>query len=356
MEINIEYTSSDTICLPKLSNTTADLLSEKEIRNILKSNYLFLYNIDNEEYYDININPINSIKNNNIKENNNKNNNEIIIEIKCKEKLSQDLKTNINICMDKELKLIKMQEEFTKNCNNFDINKELLSKKLFTFIEYDINSYEDVYNKIVAKFLDYQAFINELNEIENKLIKYRESELFCYYFIIYYNCIEKLVQYLLSKEILLLNCKKIFENVVDISIDIISKLLIQINDCVKEKIKDNPIYIINKETYEKKMNFIKEIFLLFPLSKYFDDNEQYEIFKINKNKTIDLSEVEFEEVLKNNLRIPKNQGLNRNFQYFKEHTNYREAFGMSLRRLLLLHQKYKIIYPEFVKSLFLFGK
>ena len=349
MEIRLDYISTDSLLLPKNHSRGKDeALTLKEIRRNLKDNYLFFHNIDNEEYYDIEVFNIN---------NNASNENEITINIKCKEKLAQDLKESITNCMEKELKLIQKQNDFKKICENFEVNKDLLSKKLFSYIEYDISDYEDIYNKIVEKFLDYRTLMSELNAIESKLIKYKESEIFCLYFKIYINRVKNLVDYLFTKEILLLNNEKLFNTVVDISLEIISKIIIQTNDYVLSKIIDNPIYKNNKEEYDKKFDLIKEMFSLFPLLKFFDNsNKEYEIFNLDRDITLDLSEVEYGKILQVSSQIPKTQGLNATFSYFKEHTNYKQTFGMSLRRMLLVHNKYKITYPDFIRSSFLYGK
>ena len=349
MEICLDYISTDSLLLPKNHNRGKDEdLTLKEIRRNLKENYLFFHNIDNEEYYDLEVFNIN---------NNASNDNEITIDIKCKEKLAQDLKESISKCMEKELKLIQKQNDFKKICDSFEVNKDLLSKKLFSFIDYEISDYEEIYNKIVEKFLDYRTFISELTAIECKLNKYRESELFCLYFKIYINRVKNLVEYLFTKEVLLLNNEKLFSSVVDITIEIISKILIQINEYVLKKIIDNPIYKNNKEEYDKKFDLIKEMFSLLPLLKYFDNsNQEYDIFNLDHDIILDLSEVKYEKILQVSSQIPKTQGLNASFSYFKEHTNFKQVFGMSLRRTLLIHNKYKISYPDFVRSSFLFGK
>ena len=349
MEVCLDYISTDSLILPKNHNRENDgALTLKEIRRNLKDNYLFFHNIDNEEYYDIEVFNI---------KNNASNENEITIDIKCKEKLAQDLKESINNCMEKELKLIHKQNDFKKICGDFEVDKDLLSKKLFSFIEYDISDYEEVYNKIVERFLDYRTFINELNAIEGKLSKFRESRLFCFYFKVYINRIKNLVDYLFTKEVLLLNNEKLFNIVVDIIMEIIAKILTQTNDYVLKKIIDNPIYKNNKEEYDKKFDLIKEMFNLFPLLKYFNNKcQEYEIFNLDRDIILDFSEVEYSKILQVNSQIPKTLGLNGTFSYFKEHTNYKQAFGMSLRRTLLMHNKYKISYPDFIRCSFLYGK
>ena len=53
-------------------------------------------------------------------------------------------------------------------------------------------------------------------------------------------------------------------------------------------------------------------------------------------------------------QIPKRKGLNVTLSYFKEHSNIGLTYAMCLRRILLIHQKYKTNFPNYKKSSFLY--
>ena len=140
----------------------------------------------------------------------------------------------------------------------------------------------------------------------------------------------------------------------NIYIRLIKKIIDEIYDYVLEKICNNDIFKNHQEEYEKQLNFYREVCYLFPILKYFESAQEKDIFDFNEDINVEISEYEFDQLLRINVQIPKRNGLNITLEYFKEHTNIGQAYAMSLRRILLIYQKYKVLFPNFKRSSFLY--
>ena len=351
MDINLNLVSEENIFL-KISDKNKKILEElenkdntsennKEIINniigeeIIKDN-IFLKDIVNKELYDINVKRGDS---------NEKNNDyDYCIEVKCKDKLSKQIQSKINSCMEKEKILINKQNEFKKLANNISIDEKLLEKKLLSLIA--INSDEEgYYNKIIDEIipliLDYDNFMKETAQIEDRLIKYIDSNIISLCFKIYFKRIKNVLIYIINKNIIFLNNEKLFNMANNIYFKII-------------KIIINEIYKKNKEEYDTKLNFYREICYLFPILKFFENKKENKIYEIEENEDLHFSENKYDKIARINSQIPKRNGLNITLEYFKEHTNIDQTYAMSLRRTLLIYQKFNILYPDYKTSSFLY--
>ena len=366
MKINFSLISEDYLHFP-ISNKNKEIMDNLEkhdknmeiknetikkiIREEIKNNYLFLKNINKEDYYDMKIYKRDS---NNKKELNIKNDYDYIIDIKSKDNLKNEFEQKINSCIEKEKILLEKQNEFKNKCDNIKIDEKLLEKKLLTLIEINNEEYEKLIEKIISKILDYDNYMKEVAEIEERLIKYRDSLIIGYCFKIYGKKLVKVILYLVSKNIIFLNNDNLFKMVNNIYLRIIKKIIDEMYDHILQKISNNDIFKNHQTEYEQNLNFYREICYLFPILKYFESEQEKEIFEFKEDINLEFSEYTFDQIMRVNSHIPKRNGLNITLAYFKEHTNIEQAYAMSLRRILLITQKYKVLFPTFKRSSFLY--
>ena len=362
MDINLSLISEDYIHLPisqkkkqfidnNLENKENNEKIEKIIRDEIKNNNFALKNISKEDYFDVKIYPKDI---NNIKELNKKKDYDYIIEVKSKDKLKKDFEIKINSCMEKEKILMEKQNQFKKKCDMIEIDEKLLEKKLITLTNISKEEYEKILEQIISKILEYDNFIKEVAQIQERLIKYRDSSIIGNCFKIYHKRLTKVIIYINSKNTIFLNNDNLFNMVNNIYIRLIKKIIDEIYNYVLEKICNNDIFKNHQEEYEKQLNFYREVCYLFPILKYFESAQEKDIFDFNEDINVEISEYDFDQLLRVNVQIPKRNGLNITLEYFKEHTNIGQAYAMSLRRILLIYQKYKVLFPNFKRSSFLY--
>ena len=360
MEVNLSLISEDFFKIPishknvqilnNLRSKKDDIETNKEIKGKIikeeiKNNYLFLENISNEEYFDVKIDKNSSEKNKDY---------EYIIEVKSKDKLKEDIEKKINLCMEKEKILMKKQEEIKKISENMTIDEILFEKKLISLLEINKDKYEIILNLIVRQILDYDYFINDVKKVQELLIKYRDSIILARFFKICIGKLHKVFKYIVNLSVIFLNNIRLFKMLNSILFKISKKTVDGIYEDIFKKISDNEIFKNKKEEYEKKINFYKEICYLFPLLKYFEKTQDKEIYELEEDLHLEYSENIFDEILRVNGRIPKRNGLNITLEYFKEHTNIEQGYEISLRRILLIYQKYKTLPTSFKLGSFLY--
>ena len=369
MEINLNLISEDYLQIP-ISNKNKEIIDDLEkdekddknmeiknekikkiIREEIKDNYLYLKNINREDLYDM---KIYKKDHNNKKELNIKNNYDYIIEIKCKDKIKKEFEKKINSCIEKEKIFLEKQNEFKNKINNIKIDEKLLEKKLLSLIEINDEEYDKLIELIISKILDYENYTKEVAEIEEKLIKYKDSLIIGYWFKICGKKLVKIIPYLVSKNIIFLNNDNLFKMVNNIYLRIVKKIMDEIYEYILQKISDNDIFKSHQTEYEQNLILYREICYLFPILKYFEIEQEKEIYEVNEDIILDFSEYTFDQIMRINNNIPKRNGLNISLAYFKEHTNIEEAYAMSLRRILIINQKYKVPYPTFKRSSFLY--
>lgn len=363
MDINLNLVAEENIFL-KISDKNKKILEELEnkenseknneiISNIIREEInidnIFLKDIVDKELYDLNVKKGDP---------NEKNNDyDYYIEVKCKDKLSKQIQSKINSCMEKEKILINKQNEFKKLANNISIDEKLFEKKLLS-LNVKNDDEEGYYNKIIDEIipliLDHDNFMKEVAKIEDRLIKYRDSNIISLCFKIYLKRIKNVLTYITSKNIIFLNNEKLFNMASNIYLKMIKIIINEVYDSILIKISTNEIYKKNKEEYDTKLNFYREICYLFPILKFFENKKENKIYEIEKNEDLYFSENKYDRIARINSQIPKRNGLNITLEYFKEHTNIDQTYAMSLRRMLLFYQKFNILYPDYKASSFLY--
>ena len=363
MDINLNLVAEENIFL-KISDKNKKILEELEnkenseknneiISNIIREEInidnIFLKDIVDKELYDLNVKKGDP---------NEKNNDyDYYIEVKCKDKLSKQIQSKINSCMEKEKILINKQNEFKKLANNISIDEKLFEKKLLS-LNVKNDDEEGYYNKIIDEIipliLDHDNFMKEVARIEDRLIKYRDSNIISLCFKIYLKRIKNVLTYITSKNIIFLNNEKLFNMASNIYLKMIKIIINEVYDSILIKISTNEIYKKNKEEYDTKLNFYREICYLFPILKFFENKKENKIYEIEKNEDLYFSENKYDRIARINSQIPKRNGLNITLEYFKEHTNIDQTYAMSLRRMLLFYQKFNILYPDYKASSFLY--
>jgi len=369
MELNLSYKSEDYFNISisqqnknifkNLNNIEkGDEINNEEIKKAIREeikniNDKALEGIMREDYYDIKM-----YKNDkNINNNNDQNKNQkydYSIEILCKDKVREDIESKISSCMEKEKILINKQNEFKKICDSIEIDEKLLEKKLTSLAEMDTEEYNKIIDEIIPKILDYDNFIKEAKKVEDRLIKYRESSIFALCFKIYLKKISKIIVYLANKSIIFLNNEKLFKFCCNFFQKIIKKISDDIYESIILKISNNEIYKSHKEIYNQKFNYYKEVCYLFPILKYFDNEQEKEIYEINKDINLKLNEYQYDIIARVDSQIPRRNALNITLEYFKKFSNVEEAYAMALRRSLLIYQKYKIYLTNFKNGAYLY--
>ena len=84
--------------------------------------------------------------------------------------------------MEKEELLSKKKSELKKLGESINIDEKKFDKKLLFLTEINKEEYEKEINQLVNLILDYNYFIKDANQVQNFLIKYRDSLIIAYYF------------------------------------------------------------------------------------------------------------------------------------------------------------------------------
>ena len=360
MEIKLNFVTEDIVNLPispkykeyldKLNNNEKqDENMNKEIVNKIKeelrNDYTFLHDINNKDYYDIKI----------VKENNCNQNIDCTIEIKNKQKLNEEIGTKIKECKEKEKILLNLQNNFKKMCEDMKIDEKLLEKKLMSLIEINEKENDLIINKLILQVLDYDNFKKDVEKVKELLINYSNSLFLANCFKISVKRFSPVLAFVASKYIIFLNKEQLFQMLTKIIFKKVFKEIIdQIFSCISEKIIDKEIFKSHKEEYEEFFLFYKEVCYLFPLFNVFDNLKEKEIYELDNDIHLNFSEKLYDKISRIFNQIPKRNGLNLTLSYFKEHTNIEDAYAMSLRRALLFQQKYKVRFPFFKQSSFIY--
>ncbi len=163
------------------------------------------------------------------------------------------------------------------------------------------------------------------------------------------------MNYLHKKYIIFLNNEKSFNFVIEKLPKFISKIVEDIYDKLFPIVKITEIYLNHKEEYDKKFEFVKEISLIFPLLKFFDNREKELELIYDFNKSIfPKTEIEYEQLLRIRQQIPQRVVLNTSFQKFSENVKLSRALNVVIRRSLMIYKKYKTEYPTYIYSSFLY--
>ena len=352
MEVNLKILSEDTIILPKLSENDIDNTNieinkpENEEKNITKS---IIENLKNngiysqafkENDYSLNLQKINS--------------NEYKIEFNCSNKIKEEIKNKINICMNKEQILNSKKEQFKKIQNDIIIDEKLLEKKLVSLIGPHKDAYDEIINQIAEKILDYENFSKEALSLKEKLIKYRSSLILQLCFKIYWRRLYNCIIYIAKKYIIFLYNEKVFNMLCKIIRTIIKIIVDEIYDKILNKISDNNIFIKHKEDYKKKIQIYKDLSYFFFIFHFFDKDKEKNIFTIDEDLELDFSEKTFDNIRRFNYIFLKRTGLNISLELFKERINIDYIYASYLSKILLIFEKYKVFFPVYIKGSFLY--
>ena len=367
MELKLNLISEDYITLPipqkykenitnlnnsEKQNETMNKEIETIIKEEIKKNNLFLGDITNQEYFEVNIK--NNNKNDNKKEIKSDKNYDYIVEIQSKDKLKEEIEKKINSCMEKEKILMNKQNELKKISDDMKIDENLLEKKLIKLSMINKEEYEPIIDQLVSQVLDYDNFKIDSQKVQQYLINYRESLILGNCFKIYLKRINGPLLYMISKYIIFLNNEKLFQCLNKINIKITKIIIDEIFDFILKKIINNKIFYNHKEEFENNLNYYKEVCYLYPILKYFDKSQENNIFELDNDLHLNISEFTYDQMSRIDNQIPKRKGLNVTLSYFKEHSNIGLTYAMCLRRILLIHQKYKTNFPNYKKSSFLY--
>lgn len=362
MEINLSLISEDFFNLnispqnKEIINNLGKLNEENEkIEKIfideIKNNNIILKNNYDPNFFDIIIKKHNL--NDKIEIGSNKDY-DYNIEIKAKDKLKEEIEKKINLCVEKEKILLNKENELKKLSESINFDEKLLEKKLLCLIEKNNEKFEAIYEQIIKNILDYENFIKEAKGIQERLIKYRNCLILALCFRIYLSKVFSPIEYIIDKKIIFLNNEKLFRILNKLYLKVIRIIIDEIYDNIFGKLADKEIFKNHKEEYEQKINYYREVSYLFPILKFFESSQEKDIYEIKNDLDLDFSENYYDKILRINSQIPKRNGLNITLEYFKEHTNIDESYAMSLKRILLIGQKYNILFPTFKNSSFLY--
>ena len=342
MKINLSLISDEYINL-KIPNKNEEI--ESMIKEEISNNNIILKNSIKEKYLDIKINK------------NEKEDKEIdyIAEINAKDKLKKEIENKIKSCMEKEELLLKKQNELKKLGESINIDEKKLDKKLLSLTKINKEEYELMLNQLIEKILDYDNFIKDAKSLQKYLIKYRDSLIVSHFFKIIEKRVYKPLLYIADKNIIFLNNEKLLKMVNNLTLKAINKMAKEITDYIFEKISKKEIFINHKEEYEQNIKLYKEICHLYPILNFFENHNDKNIYEISKDLDLCLSENNFDNILRINSQIPNRSGLHITLDYFKKHSNLEKAYEISLRGTIIMYQKYKILFPNFKRSSFLYN-
>ena len=249
----------------------------------------------------------------------------------------------------------KIFTKFKKLVDNIKIDEKLLEKKYMSLIVLDIEEYDiKIINEIIPKILDYDNFIKEVENVEERLIKYRETSIIALCLKIYLKKISKFFLYLATKSTIILNNEKIFKFTRIFWQNNIIKIMNILYDYIIQQLSDKEIYKNNKEIYNEKLNYYKEICYLLPILKYFEEKQEKKIYEIEEDINLHFNENDYDQMSRVDSQIPRRNALNVTLDYLKKYSDIEEGYAMALRRSLLINQKKKVFITGYKRSSFLY--
>ena len=195
--------------------------------------------------------------------------------------------------MEKEELLSKKKSELKKLGESINIDEKKFDKKLLFLTEINKEEYEKEINQLVNLILDYNYFIKDANQVQNFLIKYRDSLIIAYYFKIIEKKIYKIRSYVAQKHIIFLNNEKLFKMLNKLYLKHVKKITDEIYDYILEKISKKDLLMIHKKECEQKIKLYKEICYLYPILNFFENIHDKYIFDLKEDLTLDFSECIF---------------------------------------------------------------
>ena len=340
MEVNIKISSEDHLILDNFQkeNESKENIIES-VKDNLKENFIYSQDFI-ESDYSYNLEKVK--------------NNEYNIEINCKDKIKEEIKTKLKSCEEKEKILNLKKEQFQKLINDLEIDEKLLEKKLFSLLGKYTEKYDIIVNQIVELFLDYDDFSKEAALLQEKIIKYRSSRILQLCFKIFWQRFHNCIIYILNKYIIFLYNEIIFKMTSKLIQKFIRIVIDDIYEIIFKKILENKIFLEHKESYQKKLKMYKEICYCFYILQSFDKNSEKIIFNIEEDMDLKISENTFDNIGRFNYHILKRTGLNVPLESFLSRVNIDVINESYFKKILLLYEKYKTIIPIYKICTFLF--
>ena len=340
MEVNIKISSEDHLILDNIQkeNESKENIIES-VKENLKDNFIYSQDfIESDYFYNLE-----KVKNN-----------EYNIEINCKDKIKEEIKTKLKSCEEKEKILNSKKEQFQKLINDLEIDEKLLEKKLFSLLGKYTEKYDIIINQIVELFLDYDNFNKEASLLQEKIIKYRSSTILQLCFKIFGQRFHGCIVYILKKYIIFIYNERLFKMTSKLVKKFIRIIIDDLYDIILKKISENKIFLEHKESYQKKLKMYKEICYCFYILQSFDKDSEKIIFNIEEDMDLKISENTFDNIGRFNYHILKRTGLNVPLESFLSRVNIDEMNESYFKKILLLYEKYKTIIPIYKICTFLF--
>ena len=340
MEVNIKISSEDHLILDNIQkeNESKENIIES-VKENLKDNFIYSQDFI-ESDYSYNLEKVK--------------NNEYNIEINCKDKIKEEIKTKLKSCEEKEKILNSKKEQFHKLINDLEIDEKLLEKKLFSLLGKYTEKYDIIVNQIVELFLDYDNFSKEAALLQEKIIKYRSSKILQLCFKIFWQRFHGCIVYILKKYIIFIYNERLFKMTSKLVRKFIRIIIDDLYDIIFKKISENKIFLDHKESYQKKLKMYKEICYCFYILQSFDKDSEKIIFNIEEDMDLKISENTFDNIGRFNYHILKRTGLNVPLESFLSRVNIDEMNESYFKKILLLYEKYKTIIPIYKICTFLF--
>ena len=340
MEVNIKISSEDHLILDNIQkeNESKENIIES-VKENLKDNFIYSQDFI-ESDYSYNLEKVK--------------NNEYNIEINCKDKIKEEIKTKLKSCEEKEKILNSKKEQFHKLINDLEIDEKLLEKKLFSLLGKYTEKYDIIINQIVELFLDYDNFNKEAALLQEKIIKYRSSKILQLCFKIFWQRLHGCIVYILKKYIIFIYNERLFKMTSKLVRKFIRIIIDDLYDIIFKKISENKIFLDHKESYQKKLKMYKEICYCFYILQSFDKDSEKIIFNIEEDMDLKISENTFDNIGRFNYHILKRTGLNVPLESFLSRVNIDEINESYFKKILLLYEKYKTIIPIYKICTFLF--
>ena len=340
MEVNIKISSEDHLILDNIQkeNESKENIIES-VKENLKDNFIYSQDFI-ESDYSYNLEKVK--------------NNEYNIEINCKDKIKEEIKTKLKSCEEKEKILNLKKEQFQKLINDLEIDEKLLEKKLFSLLGKYTEKYDIIVNQIVELFLDYDNFNKEAALLQEKIIKYRSSKILQLCFKIFWQRFHGCIVYILKKYIIFIYNERLFKMTSKLVRKFIRIIIDDLYDIIFKKISENKIFLDHKESYQKKLKMYKEICYCFYILQSFDKDSEKIIFNIEEDMDLKISENTFDNIGRFNYHILKRTGLNVPLESFLSRVNIDEMNESYFKKILLLYEKYKTIIPIYKICTFLF--
>lgn len=348
MEIILEWKSQDEYSCFKSDHIIHSL---KEANYILSTlTYQKDFKITSNENKNLNFTKLSSVN-----ELTFDNNNSSYLEIEPTSNFCAQVKCLMNICRQKEKKYSDLKGDIEKYKKTVIVSQTSLTTKAISLIKQPNEYYYKLRNKIRDKLLNYKSITKEINDIQQKFIKYKASKIMTLYYKMAYERFADVMSFVFKYGEIFNANDKILPILIQAYQYCVRSIVQGANVEISKELEDKDVYKEHVNDYRNIFNFIVKFFELFPLLKTIDmKNPQVVFSALDEPINLQFDQRTYYHVKMANMQLPTYENLQYEFKDFKDDNLRKIAIEMTFKRDFALYKKYGMLSNQYVYSSLLF--